>query len=268
MILNSLMIEFILTLDEYLADSPRHDRNFRYLRCAAAEMLVRLHLPKAFLKRLKLKDATDATEPSTRPRPKAKGGDDAGGAVGASLDEYFGEGPAVHRYGLLARFLQGRGLGTSHKGIFNRYAGYRTPDALLRWNEILFADRSLEPSVDGDGTWHVVWHRDVPYAVLEGFEALPRFRKLIERCAPSLAAKISRAPHLGDVLKTASCQRIWSAFRGYNGDGEPLIGISPLRRVLVVLDACAECGSAFILLFAFPVTAIAVAVWVPLCYGP
>ncbi|KAH8046397.1 RNA cap guanine-N2 methyltransferase [Aureococcus anophagefferens] len=227
-ILNSLMIEFILDLDEYLADSPHIDTNFRYLRSAAVEMEGR----------------------------EARNDD----AVDASLQEYYGE-KDVERYGLFARFGQRHGIGHWKKGIFNRYASYRTGEALPRWLEILFKPGDAHHYEKALAT-------SVPYGTLEGFqvEGVRTLRRFIEHNAPGLVATIN-APLLGDVLKTATCQRIWSAIRGYNGDGEPLVGCGKARRCLVVVDALRVRDRVGVAL-RVPVTALAVSAWVPLCYGP
>ena len=257
-ILNSLMIEFILDLDEYLADSPHIDTNFRYLRSAAVEMVLLLYVPKKSLKELKITGPKERRFADGRKDAKARNDD----AVDASLQEYYGE-KDVERYGLFARFGQRHGIGHWKKGIFNRYASYRTGEALPRWLEILFKPGDAHHYEKALAT-------SVPYGTLEGFqgEGVRTLRRFIEHNCPGLVATINRAPLLGDVLKTATCQRIWSAIRGYNGDGEPLVGCGKARRCLVVVDACFECGTAWVLLFAFPVTALAVSAWVPLCYGP
>ncbi|KAH8061177.1 RNA cap guanine-N2 methyltransferase [Aureococcus anophagefferens] len=225
-ILNSLMIEFILDLDEYLADSPHIDTNFRYLRSAAVEMVLLLYVPKKSLKELKITGPKERRFADGRKDARARNDD----AVDASLQEYYGE-KDVERYGLFARFGQRHGIGHWKKGIFNRYASYRTGEALPRWLEILFKPGDAHHYEKALAT-------SVPYGTLEGFqvEGVRTLRRFIEHNAPGLVATINRAL-LGDVLKTATCQRIWSAIRGYNGDGEPLVGCGKARRCLVVVDA-------------------------------
>ncbi|KAH8093449.1 RNA cap guanine-N2 methyltransferase [Aureococcus anophagefferens] len=231
-ILNSLMIEFILDLDEYLADSPHIDTNFRYLRSAAVEMVLLLYVPKKSLKELKITGPKERRFADGRKDARARNDD----AVDASLQEYYGE-KDVERYGLFARFGQRHGIGHWKKGIFNRYASYRTGEALPRWLEILFKPGDAHHYEKALAT-------SVPYGTLEGFqvEGVRTLRRFIEHNAPGLVATINRAPLLGDVLKTATCQRIWSAIRGYNGDGEPLVGCGKARRCLVVVDGASSAG--------------------------
>ncbi|KAH8054882.1 RNA cap guanine-N2 methyltransferase [Aureococcus anophagefferens] len=151
------------------------------------------------------------------------------------------------------RSSSGEGYTTS--GIFERYVIYRGD----QWDAHLFPADAAAGGARLGG---------LPYDHLEGFENFPRFRAFVERHAPRTAARINRRPRLGDLLKTASLQRVYQAARGRAGDGAVIEDCSCCRRLMMTADALVEVANAMVVLFGFPLVLLAVLAWVPLCYGP
>ena len=270
-ILNSLAIEFIRDLDETL----NVDANNRYLKASAVEMVMRSYLPLRDLRRRlgvgdaalgakrraaaaarwkhhwRVRHASSVALVSTSDvAAKLKSADER---VDDMVEEYYGTFEGSQSFGWLASALQVRGYTTS--GIFERYVIYRGD----QWDAHLFpADVAAGGARLGG----------LPYDHLEGFENFPHFRAFVERHAPRTAARINRRPRLGDLLKTASFQRVYQAARGRAGDGAVIEDCSCCRRLMMTADALVEVANAMVVLFGFPLVLLAVLAWVPLCYGP
>lgn len=290
-ILNSLAIEFILEIDERLADPKGgYDPDLRYLRSSAVELTLRQHVPSRRLRRLGIGDATlkraskretrdhwarhyglhhrsfrgrlrASMSASTRGSFKTPAGPSDDDAIDDMLDDYDGLYSGTDAFGYVATLLRVRGHFFT-KGIFGRFVAYRD---WTRWDEHLFAPAKVAP---WDPKLFSAAAAEVPYAVLEGFESSGAFTDYVVGSAPRLAARLNRTPRLGDLLKTASLQRLWFAATGRNGDGDAVEGCTRRRRALMTIDAVVEYLNAVVVLFGFPFAAVAVAVWVPLCYGP